>query len=165
MVPFEGVAPVTPPVIVPIVQLNVAPDTELVRAMLVAVALQIVSGLADVTFGVGLTVTIMFDVIPGQEFAVGVTIYVTVPEVAPGLVRTWEIVAPLAALAPVIPPVIVPIVQLKVAPDTLLFSAMLVLVTLQIVVEPVYVTVGVGLTVTIISTGVPEHELAVGVTL
>jgi hypothetical protein len=147
------------------VQLNVAPETELVRAILVAVALHIVSGLADVTSGVGLTVTIMFEVIPGHEFAVGVTIYVTVPAVEPGLVRTCDMVAPPAGAAPVIPPVIAPMVQLNVAPDTLLFSAMFVLVALQIVVDPVYVTLGVGLTVTMKSTGVPEHELAVGVTL
>ena len=54
---------------------------------------------------------------------------------------------------------------MKVAPETLLLSRILVAVALQIVVEPADVTLGVGFTVTIMSTGVPEHELAVGVTL
>ena len=81
------------------------------------------------------------------------------------MVSTCAIEAPLAAVAPVIPPVMVPTVQLKVAPATLLFSVILVLVALHIVVGPVYVTLGVGLTVTIMSTGVPEHEPANGVTL
>jgi hypothetical protein len=74
-------------------------------------------------------------------------------------------VGPLAGKAPVIPPVIAPIVQLNEAPATLLFKAILVLVALQIVVKPVYVTFGVGFTVTTMSTGAPEHEPAVGVTL
>jgi len=53
----------------------------------------------------------------------------------------------------------------KVAPATLLLNAILVAVALQIVVGPAEETLGVGLIVTIISTGVPEHEPAVGVTL
>jgi hypothetical protein len=48
--------------------------------------LQIVVGLTVVTFGTGLTVTTMLVALPEQEFAVGVTIYVTVPAVIPGLV-------------------------------------------------------------------------------
>jgi hypothetical protein len=74
VVPFEGVAPETLPVIGPIVQLKVDPETELVSAILVVVALHIVRELAVVTSGVGLTVTIIFVIIPGQEVAVGVTI-------------------------------------------------------------------------------------------
>jgi len=59
----------------------------LVSAILVVEALQIVVGLAVVTFGVGLTVTTKFTGLPGQVFAIGVITYVTVPEVAPGLVN------------------------------------------------------------------------------
>lgn len=163
--PFEAVAPETLPVTVPIVQLNVVPATELLSAMLVAVPLHSVSRLVVVTSGVGLTVTIILLVIPGHELAVGVTIYVTVPAVVPGLVSTCDIAGPLFAVAPVIPPVIAPIVQLYVAPATLLLRVMFVLVALHIVVGPVYVTFGVGLTVTTMSTGAPGHEFASGVTL
>ena len=62
-------------------------------------------------------------------------------------------------------PVIGPIIQPKVVPPTLLLSNRLVAVPLQIVVGPTFVTFGVGLTVTTTFTGVPEHELAVGVTI
>ena len=71
--PFDALAPVIPPVIVPIVQLKVAPETLLFNAIFVAVPLQIVVGLMVVTFGVGFTVTTMFVAFPGQPFADGVT--------------------------------------------------------------------------------------------
>ena len=86
--PLDTVAPVTPPVIAPMVQLKVAPATLLVSAILVVPPLQIVVELAVVTFGVGLTVTTKFVALPGHELAVGVTIYVTVPAVVPELIST-----------------------------------------------------------------------------
>ena len=55
------------------------------------------------------------------------------PAVVPELVRVWAIIAPLDAVAPDIPPVIAPMVQLKVAHVTLLARVMLVAVTLQII--------------------------------
>jgi hypothetical protein len=61
--------------------------------------------------------------------------------------------------------VIAPIVQLKVAPATLLLSAILVVAPLQIVSVLDVVTLGVGLTVTTKLVGAPGHELAVGVTI
>jgi len=88
-----------------------------------------------------------------------------VPTVVPELARVWAIVAPLDAVAPVTPPVIAPMVQLKVAPVTLLARAMLVAVALQIVRGLAVVTFGVGLTVTTMLVGIPGHELAVGVTI
>jgi hypothetical protein len=84
---------------------------------------------------------------PEHELAAGVTIYVTVPAEIPGLIRTWAIVEPDDEAAPVIPPVTDPIVQLKVAPGTLLVSAILVVVAVHIVVLPAAVTSGVGFTV------------------
>jgi hypothetical protein len=144
VVPFEAVAPYTPPVTAPIVQLKVVPDTVLVSSIFVGVALQIVVGLVVETLGVGLTVTTMLTGLPGHAFANGVTMYVTVPAVDSGLVRTCEIVVPDDAVAPVIPPVIAPTVQLKVAPATLLVSAILVVVPLQIVVGLTVVAFGVG---------------------
>ena len=50
------------------------------------VSLQIVVGLIVETFGSGFTVTIIFEALPGHEFADGVTINVTVPAVIPGFV-------------------------------------------------------------------------------
>ena len=87
------------------------------------------------------------------------------PAVVPGLVSVCAIVDPLDALAPVIPPVIVPIVQLKVAPVTLLFNAIFVAVPLQIVVGLAVVTFGVGFTVTTMFVVIPEQVLAEGVTI
>ena len=87
------------------------------------------------------------------------------PTVVPELVRVWAIVDPLDTVAPVNPPVIVPMVQLKVAPATLLLSAILVVAPLQMVVELDVVTFGVGLTVTTMLVGIPGHELAVEVTI
>jgi len=53
---------------------KVVPATLLLNAILVVAPLQIVVGLAVVTFGVGLTVTIKLVGLPGHELAVGVTI-------------------------------------------------------------------------------------------
>jgi uncharacterized protein YqfA (UPF0365 family) len=60
------------------------------------------------------------------------------------------------------PPVIVPIVHVNVL-ATLVVKPMFVPVPLQIVFVAAVVTVGVGLTVTVIVRGVPGHEPAVEV--
>jgi hypothetical protein len=65
-----------------------------------------------------------------------------------GLVSVWLIVVPLPEVAPVIPPLIVPIVQLNVL-DALAVSAMFGLVLLQMASVAGLVTAGVGLTVTV----------------
>jgi len=124
-----------------------------------------VVGLVVVTFGDGLTVITTFIGIPGQALADGVTIYVTVPAVVPGLVSVWVIEEPLDVLAPVIPPVIGPIVQLKVVPDTLLFNTIFVVSPLHIIVGLDVVTFGIGFTVTTIFVGIPGHPFANGVTI
>lgn len=125
--------------------------------MLVEVALHIVVGPTVVTFGVGLTVTTTFIGAPGHELAVGVTMYVTDPGDVPGFISTWAIVGPLEALAPVIPPATPPIVQLNVAPATLLASAIFVEVELQIVIGPAAVISGVGLTEIVNVSPGPSH--------
>jgi hypothetical protein len=143
---------VMPPVIVPIVQVNVLAAVE-VNAILVADPLQIAAVFAVVTAGVGLTVTVIVYGAPGQAGVavdVGVTIYCTVPGVALlGLVRVWAIVLPEPALAPVMPPVIVPTVQVNVLAEVAV-NAMFVAVALQIAAVFAVVTTGVGLTVTVI---------------
>ncbi len=74
-------------------------------------------------------------------------------------------VAPELAIAPVMLPVIVPIVQAKLlgVPDV---NEIFGLVPLQILFVAALVTVGIGLTVTVIVKAVPEHEpvVEVGVT-
>jgi hypothetical protein len=81
---------------------------------------------------------------------VGVTIYWTVPAaLLLGLVNVWAIVAPLPAVAPVIPPVTVPTVHVKVL-AAVAVRAMFVAVALQIVAVFAVVTEGIGLTVTVI---------------
>jgi hypothetical protein len=64
------------------------------------------------------------------------------------LVSVWLIVVPLPEVAPVIPPFIVPIVQLNVL-DALAVRAMFGLVLLQMASVAGLVTAGVGLTVTV----------------
>ena len=98
---------------------------------------------------------------------VGVTIYSTVPAVVLlGLPSTWLMVVPVPADAPVIPPVIVPIVQLKLL-DAVEVSVIFVLLPLQISFVSGLVTAGVGLTVTVIVSGDPVQPPVVdtGVTI
>jgi hypothetical protein len=81
-----------------------------------------------------------------------------------GLVSVWLSVVPEPALAPVIPPVIVPIVHAKVA-GALEVSAMLGLVALQIEAVAEFVTTGIGFTVKVTVNGAPAQPpvLEVGV--
>ena len=71
-----------PPVIVPIVHVNVL-GALAVKLILGPVPLQVVAVLAVVTTGFGFTVTVIVKGVPGHEFTVevGVTTYCTVPAV------------------------------------------------------------------------------------
>lgn len=115
--PDPAVAPVIPPVTVPTVQAKVLAALA-VKLMLVAVLLHIAAVFALVITGVGCTVTsaVMLKADPTQPSSeVGVTRYSTVPELTVlGLFNIWLITLPEPALAPVIPPLMVPIVQVKV---------------------------------------------------
>jgi hypothetical protein len=170
VLPDDAVAPVIPPVTVPIVHANVL-GAVAVSGMLVAVLLQIAALLAVVTAGVGLTVTVIVYGDPGQAVLavdVGVTMYCTVPAVAAlGFVRIWAIVDPEPVAAPVMPPVIVPNVQVKVL-GAVAVRVMLVDVALQIALVLAVVTTGVGFTVTVIvygDPGQPGVAVDVGVTI
>jgi hypothetical protein len=97
---------------------------------------------------------------------VGVTTYGTVPETELlGFVSVWLMVAPEPALEPVIPPVIVPIVHAKLL-ATLDVRAMFGLIPLHALTEAVFVTTGIGSTVTVTVVAAPAHEpeVDVGVT-
>ena len=78
--PEEALAPVMPPVMVPMVHANVL-ATLAVKLMFGPVPLHVLAVFAVVTTGDGFTVTVMVKGAPGQEpvVAVGVTIYCTVP--------------------------------------------------------------------------------------
>jgi len=87
-----------------------------------------------------------------------------VPAIVPVAVRVWAIVAPDDAVAPETPDCTT--VHAKVVPLTLLLRVMDGAVPEQIVCDPgVAVATGIGFTVTTTGTGVPEHPLAVGVTV
>ena len=87
-----------------------------------------------------------------------------VPEVVPVAVSVWAMVVPEEALAPVTPDCTA--VHINVVPATGLLSATEVAVPLHIVCDAgVAVATGVGLTVITTVMGVPEHPLAVGVTV
>ena len=77
-----------------------------------------------------------------------------------GLVRTWLIIDPEPALAPVIPPVIVPIVQENVL-ATLAVRLMLVFEPLHTLFVERLVTMGKGFTITVRVNALPVHEPAV----
>ena len=85
--PEEALAPVTPPVVPAIVQLNVVPATLLVSAIFVVLPLQIVVGLAVDTSGVGLIVIVNVWAGPSQVIPAfvnsGVTVIVRVTGVVP----------------------------------------------------------------------------------
>jgi hypothetical protein len=151
VVPDPAVAPVILPVTVPIVHANVL-GALAVSAMFGLVAVQIELVAALVTAGVGFTVTVIVYGVPAQlpVVEVGVTMYWTVPAVElEGLVNTSFIVAPAPAVAPVMPPLIVPTVHVN-ADGALAVKAIFGLVALQIEVVAAFVTAGFGFTVTVI---------------
>src|SRR5947208_2356974 len=103
------------PVMIPIVQLKLLGALAVI-GMFGPVPLQVLAVDELGRAAGGLRVTVIVNGDPAHEpvIEVGVTIYSTVAAVALlGLVSAWLIVAPDPALAPVMPPVMVPIVQLK----------------------------------------------------
>jgi hypothetical protein len=154
--PAPAVAPVMPPVTVPIVHVKLLGALD-VKLMLVALPLQIDFVAAFVTAGVGLTVTVMVNGLPAQlpVIDVGVTIYCTDPAVALlGLVSVWLMVEPEPALAPVMLPLMVPMVHEKLL-GAVAAREMFGLDPLQIAVVAALVTAGLGFTVNVIVNGVP----------
>jgi hypothetical protein len=151
VLPDPAFAPVTPPVIVPIVHVNVLFELA-VNAILVAVLLHITVVFAAVTTGLGFTVTVIVYTAPvqaGEPVDVGVTRYSTVPAVAlPGLVNVCAMLLPDDAVAPVIDPVTVPMVQLKVL-ATEAVNEILVAAPEHIDAVLAVVTDGIGFTVTV----------------
>jgi hypothetical protein len=111
--PEPADAPVMVPVMVPIVQLYKEGVLD-VKTRLVFAPEQILNKPLFIITGMGFTVTTIENGIPEHEPEVdtGVTMYSTVPGVAfPGLVNTWLILFPLPAEAPVIPPVLAPVIH------------------------------------------------------
>jgi len=167
VLPEPAEAPVILPVIVPTAHVKLL-GALAVKAIFGPVPLQVLAVAAVVTTGVGLTATTILLAAPIHKpvIEVGVTRYSTVPAVALlGLVRTWLIVLPEFGVAPVIPPVTAPIVHAKVL-GVLAVNAIFGPVPLQVLAVAVFVTAGVGLTVTTILYGLPIHKpvVAVGVT-
>jgi hypothetical protein len=151
VLPEPALAPVIPPVMVPIVQENVL-DVLAVNAIFGDVPLHILAVAAFVTTGFGYTVTVIVNAAPAHNpvVDVGVTRYWTVPVAELlGLVSTWLIVDPEPALAPVIPPVMIPIVQENVL-GVLAVNAMFGPVPLHVLAVEAFVTEGAGFTVTVI---------------
>jgi hypothetical protein len=139
------------PVIVPTVQVKLLGALE-VNTIFGLVPLQILAVEAFVTLGVGLTVTTILYAGPTHDpiVDVGVTRYSTVPAVKLlGLLRTWLMVPPEPATAPLILPVIVPTVHVKLL-AALAAKAIFGLVPLQVLAVLAVVTTGLGLTVTVI---------------
>jgi hypothetical protein len=166
--PEPALVPVMPPVMVPIVHVK-ALGALAVKVILGLVPLHVLAVAALVTAGTGFTVTVIVKAAPTQEpvVAVGVTMYLTVPAVElPGLVSIWLMVVPEPALAPVMPPVMVPIVHVK-ALGALAVKVILGLVPLQVLATAASVTAGDGFTVIVMVKAAPAQEPAVevGVTM
>lgn len=120
--------------------------------------------LTGLTDGVGLTVMVKVIGVPGQPFAVGVTLIVATTAVPPVLVavNTGILPVPLAAS----PMLAALLVQAKVVPVT---DPPKVIAEVD---EPLQydtlltcVAVGVGFTLMVKTSGVPEHPFATGVTV
>jgi len=166
LVPEPAAAPLIP-VDEDTVQLNVVPATLLVRGMFVVAPEQMVagSGVAVMT-GLGFTVITIVTGVPGQEFAVGVTVYVAVPVAVPELVSVCAMLVPEPALPPVTVPEYVGVVQANVVPETVPDKLIPVVVPEQMDCEAgVGVTFGTGLTVTTTVKVLPTQLAAVGVTV
>jgi|SRR6266700_6970683 len=148
--PEPELAPVMPPVIVPIVQVNVL-GVLAVKLIFVPVPLHIVAVEEFVTDGAGFTVTVMVKELPIHEPAVevGVTIYCTDPaEEVLELISISLIVVPEPEFAPVMLPTIVPTVHEKLLG---IFAVRVILgpVPLHVVAEAEFVTTGIGFIVTV----------------
>jgi hypothetical protein len=170
VVPLPALAPVILPVTVPIVHANVDGALE-VSVMFGEVVVQIAVVAGFVTTGEGFTVTVMVNAGPVQlpVEEVGTITYCTVPAVEllglyNGSLIVW--LTPLPALAPVIPPVIVPIDQLNVL-GALAVRLSPAPVASQIDFVAAFVITGVGFTVTVIVYGAPAQlpVVDVGVTM
>ena len=148
--PAPALAPVIPPVTVPNVQEKLLAALE-VKEIFGLIPLQAFTLALFVTTGMGFTVIVTVAGDPAQEPAVdvGVTIYSIKPAVALlGLVSVWLIDVPEPAEAPLMLPVLVPNVQLKLL-ATLDVNETLGLVPLQIVALVALVSTGTGFTVTV----------------
>jgi hypothetical protein len=93
VLPDPAVCPVTDPVTVPIVQLKVAPDGVLVRAMLVVPSLQIAVGETGSTTGFGLivTTTSLVDAVQGEFEIVHRNVYAPAPPAGVNVAVGFEV--------------------------------------------------------------------------
>jgi len=127
------------------------PGTLDVKAIFVLVPLQMLFVAEFVTTGKGFTVTTTLVAVPTQPSGldVGVTRYSTEPKAELlKFVRTWLMVPPEPAVAPITLPVTVPIVHVKLL-ERLADNNRFVFVPLHMLIG-VLVTAGAGLTVTTI---------------
>lgn len=145
VLPEAALAPVIPPVTIPMVQAKLL-GALAVKEILGPVPLHVLAVDALVTSGIGFTVTVMVYDEPTHEpvVEVGVTMYSTVPALALlGLVNISLIIVPDVALAPVMPPVIVPMVHAKVL-GTFEVKVILGPVPLHVLAVATLVTAGAG---------------------
>jgi hypothetical protein len=130
-----------------LIHANVAPGTLLVNVVAGTVApLQTTILAGTVTVARGFTVIVYVDGVPGQLFAVGVTVIVAVIGVIPALVAVNEGTFPFPLAAS--PMAVLLLVQAKVAPAILLENEVAGTVApLQTLMLAGTITVAVGLTV------------------
>ncbi len=147
------------------VHANVAPGVVLVKfEAAIAAPLQTAASAGTVTFGPGFTVMEYEFGIPGQPFAVGVTIIVEVTESAVLFVPENEAISPVPLAAR--PMEGSEFVQVNVVPGVVLVKLVAKIISaLQITISEGTTTTGVGLTVIVYEDGVPGQPLAVGVTV
>lgn len=158
--------PVTGPVL-SLVHVKVVPPVILLKAIVpIATPEHLIwlAGVATAT-GVGFTNTVVVIALPGQLFADGVIVKVTVIGEVVMLVNVPAISAePLSPIVPPIP-VIVGLVHANVVPAVLLVNAMGTIVPPEHIIwlAGVATTFGVGFTNTVAVVGIPGQPFAVGV--
>lgn len=141
-----------------LVQLKVVPAVFPVNTIGVIAPEQTVcdAGVA-IALGVGLTVTVAVDDIPGHPFAVAVIVNVTVTGAFVVLVNA-PLISPLPFAAIPVTVAVLSLVQLNVEPAMELTGVIVVMVAPeQMVCGVIVVIVGVGSTVIVKSIGVPVH--------
>jgi hypothetical protein len=115
-----------------------------------------------VTTGIGLTVIVALTGVPMHPLADGAMLYTACPGVEDAAVSVWEIKLPAPSEAPFTS--VVATVQENSIPVTLLVRVIAVVPPEQnSIVAGVAVTSGIGLTVTMMFTGIPLHPFAEGI--
>lgn len=153
LVPLPPDWPLTMPVVLCTIQLKVVPDTWLLKAILVALLLQIVrDGGVAIALGVGLANTVAVMGTPVQPFTVGVMVKVTVTGAFVVLVKA-PLILPVPLEAMPVTALVLSLLQLYVVPGTVLDNTIVVIADPEQIVCAAGVAVATGTWLKVTVTG------------